>query len=67
MTRDEIDFVESQRNGDTKKITIKKLHSIYQSELGLPRERRCFCSESERVEFRTTFYAWYENYNHYDE
>ncbi len=64
MTQNDIDFIESERNtNDTRKITIVKLWKIYKIELSL-KERRCFCSDSERKTFRTTFYAWYENYNH---
>jgi len=62
MTQKDKDFIESQRYGDTKKITVKKLHKIYRDELGMPNERKCFCSESERETFKTTFYEWYENY-----
>jgi hypothetical protein len=62
MTQNDIDFIESERNtNDTRKITIVKLHKIYKTELGL-KERRCFCSDSERKEFKITFYTWYENY-----
>lgn len=65
MTENDIQLIESERNtNDTRKITIVKLWKIYKTELGL-KERRCFCSDSERKTFRATFYQWYdENYNH---
>lgn len=63
MTENDIQLIESERGtNDTRKITIVKLWKIYKTELGL-KERRCFCSDSERKTFRATFYEWYENYN----
>lgn len=63
MTENDIQLIESEREtNDTRKITIVKLWKIYKTELGL-KERRCFCSDSERKTFRATFYEWYENYS----